>query len=177
MNQSLKAEHLYVEEVTTLSQKSFLADEVFHLLQEAYQSVKGGLHFKDADDLLCHTSLWRIIYFEETIVGVVVYKAKRGLKMVALGLATMNQSINSYTKSLLAHLFRLTFQNTWMEVSEGAERFIVKHGGSRYFVSNRLAQTLTGKEIVSLCDDGYHYERMINGVLKRKVIIGHPKGY
>ncbi len=171
----VELERLHMEEVRTVAQRAFLVDEVYDLLHDAYANVKGGLHFQDPDDLLRSTTLWKVIYFNATIVGVVVYKAKRGLKMVALGIATMDSTISQYTKSMLSYLFRVTFQNTWMEVSEGAERFIIKNGGTRYFVSNSLAQRLTGKEIVSLSEDGYHYQRRINGVLKTKVIVGTPR--
>ena len=169
-------EMLHSESITTTAEQSFLADEVFLLLQKAYSKVKGGLHFASADELVAKSSTWKVIYFDESIVGVVIYKAKRGLKMVALAIATeLARPLQTHTKTMLAYLFKVTFNNTWMEVSEGAERFIVKHGGEKYFISNTFASELTGKEIVGLCDDGYHYKRMINGVLKTKVILGNPK--
>jgi len=169
-------EMLQSENITTTAEQSFLADEVFLLLQKAYSQVKGGLHFASADELVSKTSTWKVIYLDESIVGVVIYKAKRGLKMVALAITTeLTKPFQNHTKTMLAYLFKVTFNNTWMEVSEGAEQFIVKHGGEKYFLSNTFASELTGKEIVGLCDDGYHYKRMINGVLKTKVILGNPK--
>jgi hypothetical protein len=167
---------LYTEKIDLMSERAFLADDVFALLQSAYQNVKGGLHFASADELVQKTALWKVIYFESTIVGVVIYKAKKGLKMVALAVATeVGRVVQKHTKKMLSYLFKITFNNTWMEVSEGAERFIIKNGGERYFVSNQMASKLTGKEIWGLCDDGYHYKRRINGVLKTKVIVGNPK--
>jgi hypothetical protein len=169
-------EMLHSESISSMAEQSFLADEVFLLLQKAYTQVKGGLHFASADELVAKTSTWRVIYFNETIVGVVIYKAKCGLKMVALAIASeLEKPLKKHTKTMLAYLFKVTFNNTWMEVSEGAEQFIVKHGGAKYFLSNTFADSLTGKDIVELCDDGYHYKRMINGVLKTKVILGNPK--
>jgi len=169
-------ELLQTEKISSMAEKAFLADEVFSLLEDAYEHVKGGLHFASADELLAKTSVWKVIYFDASIVGVVIYKAKRGLKMVALAIAdNLDRSLNFHTKTMLSYLFKITFNNTWMEVSEGAERFIVKNGGERYFVSNTLASKLTGKEILGLCDDGYHYKREINGIIKTKVIIGNPK--
>ncbi|MCF6207680.1 MAG: hypothetical protein L3J47_12465 [Sulfurovum sp.] len=170
----LLTETLYVEEVSSLSERAFLADEVFAVLKEAYADVAGGLHYKDADTLLQKSSLWKVIYYGTTIVGVVIYRQKKGLKMVALGLSKTQKHLAKHSKRLLAYLFKMAFRCTWMEVSEAAERFIVKVGGERYFVANTMAAQLTGKEIVALCDDGYHYTRYINGVLKTKVIVGHP---
>jgi len=166
---------LHTEVIKNTSEKALIADEIFSILKKAYANVKGGLHFKNPDELVCKTSMWKVIYYETEIVGVVVYKAKMGLKMVALALAELNKPIKKHAKTMLSYIFRLTFNNTWMEVSEAAERFIVKNGGDKYFVSNKLAHKLTGKEIVQLCDDGYHYKRMINGILKTKVIVGNPK--
>ncbi|MBU1668194.1 hypothetical protein KKC13_07215 [bacterium] len=169
-------ETLHTETVTCRAERAYLADEVFTMLQNAYKNVQGGLHFSCADELVSNTAVWKVIYYQENIVGVVVYKAKRGLKMVALALShQLNRPLKEHTKTMLSYLFKITFNNTWMEVSESAERFIVANGGAKYFISNSHAQKLTGKEIVMLCDDGYHYKRVINGVLKTKVMVGNPK--
>lgn len=165
-------DRVYVEDVSRLEEKVFLVNEVFTLLKEAYRNVKGGLHFQDADELLSTTSLWRVIYLQETMVGVVVYKAKKGLKMVALGIANLDRKLDKAIKHMLGYLFRITFQNTWMEVSEGAEKFLMKIGGERFMVPNSYATALTGKKILSLDTDGYHYYREINGIVKRKIILG-----
>jgi len=169
-------EMLQSENISTTVERAFLADEVFLLLQKAYSQVRGGLHFASADELLAKTSTWKVIYCNDSMVGVVIYKAKRGLKMVALAIATeLSKPLQKHTKTMLAYIFKITFNNTWMEVSEGAERFIVKSGGKKYFLSNTFASELIGKEIVEMCDDGYHYKRVINGVLKTKVMLGKPK--
>jgi len=167
---------LHTEDITNSFEKALIADDVFSILKEAYTNVEGGLHFKNSDELICKTSLWRVIYYNATIVGVVVYKSKNGLKMVALALANFcNKSIKNYTKQMLSFIFKLTFNNSWMEVSEAAEKFILKNGGEKYLVPNKYAAKLTKKDILELCDDGYHYKREINGIIKTKVIIGNPK--
>lgn len=167
---------LYTDTVSTSFEKAFLADEIFALLHNTYKNVKGGLHFSNPDELVTNTSVWKVIYFQDTVVGVVIYKAKKGLKMVAMALSQkLNKSIKTHTRTMFSWLFKMTFNNTWMEVSEGAERFIIKNGGEKYLVPNTLASQLTGKEIIELCSDGYHYKRVINGILKTKVIIGNPK--
>ena len=62
-----------------------------------------------------------------------------------------------------------------MEVSEAAEKFILKIGGNKFLISNKYAPTLTKKEIKGYENDGYHYKREIQGITKTKVIIGTPK--
>ena len=158
---------LETENIISTHEKSFIVDDVFTILSKAYQDIAGGLHFKDKDELIHKTDLWKIIYLDEIIVGVVIYKAKRGLKMVALGIADfVSRKSQFLVKTMLSSIFKLTFSNSWMEVSEGVEKFIIK---------NCFAHQLTNKNILSLCSDGYHYTREINGVVKTKVIVGTVK--
>lgn len=167
---------LQYEDISSCAEKSFIVDDIFSLLKNAYKDVKGGLHFVSKDDLISSTSLWKVIYFDENIVGVVIYKAKQGLKMVALGIAKISdREIKHSIKTMLSFIFKQTFSNTWMEVSEGVEQFIIKNGGERFLIHNTLAKKLTSKNIISLDDDGYHYTRNINGIVKRKVMIGTVK--
>jgi hypothetical protein len=167
---------LQTENITSTHEKSFIVDDVFTILQDAYENVTGGLHFKNKDELINTTDLWKVIYLEENIVGIVIYKAKKGLKMVALGIANfLNTKSQLFVKSMLSHIFKLTFANSWMEVSEGVEKFLIKNGGKKFFIKNSFASQLTGKTILSLDDDGYHYKREINGVAKTKIMIGTIK--
>jgi len=172
----LFTQNINIETITLDSEKVFIVDEVYSILENAYRDVKGGLHFQSCDDLLLNTAMWKVIYSDTTIVGVIIYKAKQGLKMVAMGLSSnLKRSYNNIVKQTLVHLFKLTFSYTWMELSEGAEKFILKHGGSKYILPNHLAKELTKKEIIELCDDGVHYKRVIKGVVKTKIIVGNPK--
>ena len=172
----ITSDRLTSDTITSTVEKSYIADEVYALLLQAYSSVKGGLHFVSVDELIVKTAQWRVIYLDDTIAGVIIYKAKRGSKMVAMAISdTLNYSLRTHVKSMLSYIFKITFGTTWMEVSEGAERFVLKVGGEKFLLSNTLAANLTGKEILSLDDDGYHYYREINGVIKRKVILGKTR--
>lgn len=167
---------LQTETIKSTHEKLFIVDDVFTILQDAYKNIKGGLHFKDKDELINKSDLWKVIYLEERVVGIVIYKAKRGLKMVALGIASfLEKKSRCNIKTMLSHIFQLTFANSWMEVSEGVERFIIQNGGHHFLINNTLASQLTGKTILSLDADGYHYTREINGVTKTKVIVGTVK--
>jgi len=164
--------------VSSVVEMSYIADDVYEILLRAYADVKGGLLFATPDELISKTAQWQIIYLDGVVVGAIIYKAKRGLKMVAMAISdSLNYSFRTHIKTMLSDIFKLTFANSWMELSEGAERFITRIGGQKYFVPHGLASRLTGKEILGYCDDGYHYHREINGVVKRKVIIGQPRLY
>ena len=163
---------VYVEELRKIEEKIFIVDEVYALLEKAYSSVKGGLHFSGKDDLILTTDLWRLIYNGTKLIGIVIYKAKRGLKMVALG---VHEDFKTEAKAVLSKMLKRTIAKSWMEVSENVEHFMLKLGCEKFRLQNSCAAALTQKEILSLCDDGYHYVREINGIRKTKVIIGFPK--
>ncbi len=159
--------------ISSVAEMSYIADDVYVLLQKTYANVKGGLHFLSPDELISKTSQWRVLYLDGNLVGVIIYKAKRGLKMVAMAISdALDYSFRTHIKTMLSHIFQISFRNSWMEVSEGAEKFILKIGGEKFILSNTLAPQLTAKNILSLDSDGIHYYREINGVIKRKLIIG-----
>jgi len=169
-------ENLHIETINSYDAKIYIVDEVFELLQKAYANVKGGLNFTSYDDLILNTSMWKVIYSDINIVGVVIYKAKKGCKMVAMGLSEkLHHTFKQITKEVLIYIFKTTFSKTWMELSEGAERFVLKNGGENFILPNHLAAELTGKDILELCNDGIHYKRMIKGVVKTKILLGNPK--
>jgi len=162
--------------ILSVAEKSYIVDDVYSLLSKTYANVKGGLLFATPDELISKTSKWQIIYLDGEIVGAIIYKAKRGLKMVAMAISdSLDYSFRTHIKRMLSEIFRITFRSSWMEVSEGAEKFILGVGGTRFLISNSLAHQLTAKEILSLDSDGVHYYREINGIIKRKVIIGTVK--
>ncbi len=163
---------IYTEKICRPEDKLFIVDDVFELLTKAYAKVEGGLLFSDEDELLSKTGVWQVIYRNAEIIGVVVYKAKKGTKMVAIA---AHEKFKQSAKAVFSTLFRKSFARTWMEVSEGVERYMMKLGAEKFLIPNKYAARLTEKEIVALCEDGYHYERVINGVIKRKVIVGIPK--
>ena len=159
-------------------EKVLYADEVYSLLKESYKDVKGGLLFQNINDLVESTGNWDLIFFDSKVVGAIIYKAKKGFKMVALGISKhIDRRISTCVKSMLTVFCRSIFKFSWMEVSEGAEKFFMKNGASNYLIPNTFAkQLLTDKNIIELCDDGYHYKREIKkGVIKTKVLIGNPK--
>ena len=168
--------NFFLEEIYTLKAKTFMAEDVYVLLHTAYSNVKGGLHFANIDELILSTNLWQLIYYQDKLVGAVVYKAKQGLKMVAMAINhNTTKKIRTLTKDFLAYLFKKSFSKIWMEVSEAAEKFILKIGGDKFLIPNNYATDLTNKDIKVYEKDGYHYKREIQGIVKTKIIIGTPK--
>lgn len=147
-------------------------DKVYAILEESYSKVEGGLNFESKQDLLKNTSVWKLMFCAEKLIGVVVYKSKLGLKLVALGL------VKAYKELAIKRLYRILKSNltrTWMEISEGFEKFVLKISGVERFIhANNVAEAFTQKQIIEQCADGVHYKRDINGVIKTKLIVGTP---
>ena len=97
--------------------------------------------------------------------------------MTAMGLKNgISKKVRDIAKNILGDYFRNLYKDIWMEVSEGAKNFILKVGGDKFIVPNVYAKELLQKDI-RLCDDGYSYKRVVNGVEKTKIIIGTPKSF
>ena len=61
-------------------------------------------------------------------------------------------------------------RRSWSEVSHKIEALLGKSGAKP--VPNKFAAMLTGKKILELNPDGYHYTRLIQGEPFEKVIYG-----
>lgn len=155
----------------SIKSRKEILDEIYLLLENAYKNIEGGLNFKNKYDLLNNTSVWKVIYFENKIIGVLIYKAKLGLKMVA---CAINNAYKNIAKKRLSNIFRKNFSKTWMEISEGLEYFILKISESeKYIINNSKAKEILNKSI-QYSNDNYHYIREIKGVKKTKILVGTP---
>jgi hypothetical protein len=61
-------------------------------------------------------------------------------------------------------------KRAWAELSGPAEKLMLKAGAKP--INNKYAEFLTGKKILELNPDGYHYTRLIQGEPHEKIIIG-----
>ena len=159
-----------------LVDKAHYASEVFVLLKEAYSKVEGGLLFEDESDLIANSSLWKLAVTKRgEILAVAVFKPKHGQKLVAMAADTKNGG--DIAKEALAMILKNSLSRAWMEVSEGAEHFIMKQcGGEQFLMHCSVAQEYIGKAIKEV-GDGYHYIREIAGIPKTKIVLGTPGYY
>lgn len=154
--------------VDAREEKEKYVDSVWEVLKEGYENVKGGLFFKSKLELLKSTKMWKVILFHGAVVAVTIYKVKNGLKIVAL---SVGQKFRDIAVAALARLIKHDLKSCWMELSEAAEKFVMKNGGKHYVVPNYLVENILGKE-VSLADDGIHYIREVMGMRKKKILLG-----
>ncbi len=151
--------------------KTKYIDIVWKLLVDGYRDVEGGLFFKNRETLLQTTVQWKIVIYKEKVIAVTIYKKKKGLKLVALTVSKVNKYKNIALEAL-SDLIKKDLKSCWMELSEGAERFVMKFAKA-YVIPNRLVSNILNKKI-ELSDDGMHYFRVIQNIKKEKILLGTP---
>ncbi|MFT0213941.1 hypothetical protein VQ643_15285 [Pseudomonas sp. F1_0610] len=142
---------------------------VWELLQANYADVTGGLHYTSIEQLINTSAMWKVALHKKQVVAVTIYKAKKGLKLVALAAC---QKLKKVACIALSNIIRRDLKSCWMELSERAERFVMLYcGGQDFIISNELAAQILEKQVVCL-NNGYHYLREINNQPKSKLLLG-----
>ncbi len=157
--------------VSNFVDKAMYVDRIWEILKESYAQVKGGFLYKSKKELLATTSSWKLIYYKNEIVAVLIYKDKVGKKIVAFG---RDKKYGKFSIKNLAITLESSLHYAWMEVSDQAEEFILKYCNVHHLLLHQSkACELLHKPILPL-EDGYHYLREIAGIKKSKLIIGSP---
>lgn len=169
----MRANELLTERVLNLFKTEHqlqYADEVWAMLQKAYEKV-GGFHSADSiDDLLNKTHLWKLVKRGNKITAASLYKDHYGRKTIASCTDGTPEGKHDYNMIKDADV---KFGRAWCEVS-GAPEHIMKKAGLRPLPA-KFAAMLTGKKIDEYNEDGYHYTRVIHGHPHEKVIYGSVK--
>lgn len=167
----MKLEEILVERVVNAfdaADKKKYATQVWDMLQVAY-----GGDFRSAankEELIDDSGLWKLVFRAGKLTAVNVYKDSHGRKSIASATDKTTQGKRDY---IMMKNDDVKFERAWGEVS-GAPEAIMKKSGLKP-VPNKFAHALTGKEILSLNDDGFHYTRMIGGHPEEKIIYGAPQ--
>lgn len=158
--------------IVTLYSKASMhkyATQVWQVLADAYASVEGGLNYESLEDLMGSSAQWKVVLHNRRVAAVAVYRAKKGLKLVAFAAC---KNIKKLGCLGLVKIISADLKYCWMELSEHAERFVMQYcGGDKYIIGNSLVSHILDKP-VELADSGYHYVRVINHVRKTKVLLG-----
>ena len=157
--------------------KTKYAKEVWNILQKAYASIGGFKSANTIEELINDTFMWKLVRKNGRIVAAVIYKDQRGRKSIA-GAAELGPD-GKATEEGKAALISIVIEDikmnrSWSEVSGKMEHLKLKHGATP--IPNTYAAELTGKEILELKPDGYHYVRMIGGKPYEKMIVGYVEG-
>lgn len=145
------------------------SQRVWELLSIAYNKVEGGLNFNSIEELINSTTQWKIVLRDGNIIAVTIYKAKKGLKIVAFAACKV---LREYSIPALINLIKRELKSCYIEVSEKAEEFVLKYcDGAKYIIENSKAKKILNKSI-ELCNDGLHYVRTIQNIKKQKLLLG-----
>jgi hypothetical protein len=168
LSESLLVEH-YVNLIEPNEKRKY-ADEVWDMLQKAYEPVGGFKSANSPEHLVDDSHLWKLVRRSGKIVSVIIYKDQNGRKLI--GMATDGSSQGKKDASKIASE-DAKLRRSWAEASGPAEKFLLKNGAIP--IPAKFAKQLTGKEILGYDIDGIHYTRLIGGEPKSKAIYGFPR--
>ena len=183
----MKAKEFLIERILNLhtpEQKAKYADEVWDLLQKSYLRSGGFKSAVDKEELITIPGYWKIVKRGDKITAANLYRKvpqTQTFKVYASGAETTPDSITNAPRSTLqgkrdysmVKKADVTQKRAWAEVSGPAEAVAKKSGGKP--IPNKYTAYLTGKEILDLDSDGYHYTRLIQGEPHEKIMSGFVK--
>lgn len=146
--------------------------QVWQLLVASYARVNGGLNYASAEQLIATSARWKLALDGDRVLAVTIYKAKKGLKMVAMAAC---KQFRDLARRALISMIKADLRHCWMELSEQAELFVLKHcGGHRFLIHSSLVAQLLDQQVEPGDLDGFHYRRTIQGHSKLKIALGTP---
>ena len=182
----MRYHQLLVEKVLNLhtpKEKMKYADKIWTMLQHSYKKIGGFKSANSAEELANDSGYWKLVRRGNHITALEIYKKvpnTDNFKMVAMATETEPNSAGGYKATeqgikdynMLKNADIKT-KRAWAEVSGPAEKLMLRAGAKP--IDNKYAEFLTGKKILELNPDGYHYTRLIQGELHEKIIVGFVK--
>jgi hypothetical protein len=151
----------------TPEEKAPYAETVWDILQQAYGAIGGFKGAASAEELVHTPGLWKLSRRNGKIVAVALYKDMYGRKAIAFG---TDGSIDGKRDFYNLRDEDLKLNRMWVEASGAIEKVLLKAGARP--VPAKYASSLTGKEILSINPDGFHYTRLLQGHPYEKIIFG-----
>lgn len=160
------------------------AKQVWDMLQRSYQNIGGFKSAASLEELVNEPGYWKIVRRGDKLTAVNIYKKSpktKTFKVIASATETdFDIKKNRYKATALGlsdydamKKGDVKMKRAWAEVSGPVEALMKRTGALP--VPNEYAELLTGKQIVDLSDDGYHYTRLIHGEPHEKIIYGFVK--
>lgn len=176
-NHYIEASHIYV---TDRESREVIADDIFEILNTAYDEIGGFKSFKDMEHFIDDSYLWYITYDGEQptsvedldinkVLVVSVFRRSHGLKMVGMaanrfpyfskGTEERNTAKMKSKSAVLEHIKFVTNRG-WAEVSDRLEVLFEKAlpWGKYNIMPEDLIEHKVFKDI-SIDLDGVHYYR------------------
>jgi len=182
----MRYHQLLVEKVLNLhtpEQKMKYADKIWDMLQRSYKKIGGFKSANSAEELANDLGYWKVVRSGDHITALGVYKQVSNtdnFKMIASATETELNPEGEYKATAqglkdynMLKKDDIKTKRAWAEVSGPAEKLMLKAGAKP--IDNKYAEILTGKKILDLNPDGYHYTRLIQGEPHEKIIVGFVK--
>lgn len=159
----------------TNSQKQSFVDEVWNLLQSAYEKVGGikGNGFKSKEDMIKNIPFWKIkTNSENKITCVLLYKIKDGLRKTVA--SATNGTLEG--KEELKKIMKEDMTRSMCEISDSTLKFVQRnmpHELEKYKIPFKVADKILHDDEMIQVDD-YFYQRKIGDHLHTKLLVGTP---
>lgn len=180
----MRAKELLTERILNLhtpEEKAKYVDQVWDLLQNAYQKAGGFKSAVNKEELINNPGYWKVVKRGDKITAANLYRKipqTTTFKIYASGAeAELDPEKQEYRATeqgkrdyINIKKADVTQKRSWAEVSGAPEKFAKRLGAKP--IPNKFAAYLTGKEILELNPDGYHYTRLIQGEPYEKAMYG-----
>lgn len=157
------------------SDKKLYVDTVWKMLYDSYKEIGGlkGSGYSSKEDMIQNIPFWKIIKKDNEIKAVIMYKDKKGRKLVALA---TDQSPEA--KILITKTMREEFTRSYFEISHGLRSFIMKKLPDLYKrflirVDDAIEKGLLDSNEITKIDE-YTYDRLIGKTHIEKNMLGTP---
>lgn len=161
--------------------KAEYATRVWDMLQASYQKMGGFKSAASKEELIEIPGYWKLVKRGPDITAINLYRKipqTQTYKVYASAAETSSDQTTGLPTSTSRGLVDyttlkqadITQKRAWAEVSGPAEKHAKRLGGKT--IPNKYAAYLTGKEILDLNSDGYHYTRLIMGEPHEKIMYG-----
>lgn len=147
-------------------------DEVYDILEKSYAPVGGMLGIDNPTELVDEANFWKLWRENGKIIAAAIYKIKNGRRKLAyLGSDGTERGKAMLTK-ILSDDIRLLDCKMWIETSHGVEKKMARMGATP-IPAHVVKDLMPHKHITKIHDDGFHYDREINGTLVTKITYGN----
>jgi len=182
----ISLKHLIQEIYSNLhsrNEKLPYVDITTDLIYKSYASVGGFKSLDDKNELRDEIewqankddTFWKLSKRHGEVTSIIIYKnTPSGMRTVASATDKTEQGKIDLLKMKRDDLQQ---KRSFSEVSDAMEHIMLKMGAKKYpfeVVKRILNKNSDGVELIP-DDDGYHYYRVINGKLKRKLLVGFVK--
>lgn len=158
----------------TKDQKEIYIDQVWDMLQKAYEYVGGlkGAGFSSKEEMIKSIPFWKLVKKNNKIIACQLYKDKNGRKIVAGASDGTKEGKNALKQVIFDDLTRA---RSYIEISDKLIYIIKKQLGNefeKYLIPSSQVSQILNKDIQ--ITGPYTYKRKIGSDEIEKVMLGTP---